>query len=433
MSASLLFALGILIAGIGLRADALLPAAKPGLGLIQVLLSAAGLALCWGAIRMRRRNRIRLPAVRPLKIVTAAGIAGLTLLALEIVLSLAGAPAYYPVEIELTPVEAVPWWVCDGLGCHYDYEQALAACARGDNHGRHCVVNRQGFADSEDFAIGPDYGGRTRILVMGDSFTHGFTADVGKSYVETLEAALPDAIVWNAGITATGTSQALAAFEAFAPQLRPQLSVLGFYMNDFRDNLLAPGGGVHLQDSAGEQFFALRFQLDRWGKPFEVANDVNFAYVSQGYNPPRNDLERRLGKTRIGALTLQLLDSVAAPFRRAAIERRGPVTRQYLRGLRDAAATLGSQFLVLLIPKWSDIGGPGADYQLAITLLDELNIAYLNPLHLLHPADDYVNEIDIHWNNSGHQKAGQLLADCVKSFTASGGLSRCERIVIPAG
>ena len=37
----------------------------------------------------------------------------------------------------------------------------------------------------------------------------------------------------------SGTNQAdLATFDVmFAAQLQPQLSILGFYMNDFRDNL----------------------------------------------------------------------------------------------------------------------------------------------------------------------------------------------------
>ena len=362
-----------MIAAYGVALNYLLLEQGAGFRLPQLLVVAAGLLICFGAMQLRReRIRSRLIAIGPKQIASAAVISALTLLGLEIVFTATGMATYFPSDISLSHVEAVPWWICEDLGCHYHYENAVSACANGVTSGRHCIVNRQGFADSEDFQAGPDYADKTRIFVMGDSFTHGFTAQVGKSYVETLEAALPDIIVWNAGITATGTSQAVAAFEAFAPRLRPQLSILGFYMNDFLDNQMPMGGGVHLQDSNGKQFFALRFQLDRWGNPFEVPNDVNFAYVSRELNPPTSEMERALGLTRLGSLALRLLDSLSEPFRRAATERQEQITRQYLTQLRDAASELDSVLLVLLIPQASDIGDPGDEYRLAVKLMDEL-------------------------------------------------------------
>ena len=60
-----------------------------------------------------------------------------------------------------------------------------------------------------------------------------------------------------------------------------------------------------------------------------------------------------------------------------------------------------------------------------------LQIAYLDPIDLLHPVYDYVNEIDIHWNNHGHQKIGTLLSDCIESFISSGSLSDCDYVVMP--
>ena len=56
--------------------------------------------------------------------------------------------------------------------------------------------------------------------VLGDSFTAGYNAEIGKSYVETIEANLPDSIVWNTAIGGTGTNHALASFESLAPLLK---------------------------------------------------------------------------------------------------------------------------------------------------------------------------------------------------------------------
>ena len=91
--------------------------------------------------------------------------------------------------------------------------------------------------------------------MLGDSFTQGYSADIGKSYVETLEAAFLEAIVWNTALAGTGTNRAVTMYERFAPRLNPQLSVLGFVMNDFRDNVESHHGWLKLQDSDGQLHF----------------------------------------------------------------------------------------------------------------------------------------------------------------------------------
>ena len=235
----LIIALGILIALIGVAIDYLLPSTSPGLNLPQLLIIAAGLAISFGAWRLRQPDarRMLLRKVRK-SLKSAVIVVFLTLLVLEIALGVWGMPTYFPIAIPEFEGEPATWWTCDEIGCHYQYEAAVAACNRGDISGRHCVVNPQGFADDEPFIAAEDLQSQTRILAMGDSFTHGYTADIGKSYIEFIEASIPDLVVWNTGITGSGTNQAISSFKAFAPTLQPQLSILGFYMNDFADNLI---------------------------------------------------------------------------------------------------------------------------------------------------------------------------------------------------
>ena len=120
-----------------------------------------------------------------------------------------------------TKVPQVTWMLCprgvcnDELGCHYDYEGNDWPLAQdGIITGRRCVVNRQGFSDTDDFAVGEDFRGRMRIMTLGDSFTHGFSADAGKSFVETIETLLPEVVLWNMAINATGTNQAVATLSS---------------------------------------------------------------------------------------------------------------------------------------------------------------------------------------------------------------------------
>ena len=115
----------------------------------------------------------------------------------------------------------------------------------------------------------------------------------------------------------------------------------------------------------------------------------------------------------------------------SSFEHQAELTRQYLAQLRDAAAALDSSLLVILIPRPIDIGDPGEEYQKAIQLMELLKIPYLNPIGILDPTADYAPPPDGHWNNSGHQKIGVLLRDCVERFFASGDLADCDNVIMP--
>ena len=100
-------------------------------------------------------------------------IAGATLLVLEFVLTAAGQPTWFPHDAPETFLEPVPWWTCDEAGCHYVYEEMLTACENGRVRDLRCIVNSQGFHDSQDFVASDDFAERLRVLVLGDSFTFG--------------------------------------------------------------------------------------------------------------------------------------------------------------------------------------------------------------------------------------------------------------------
>ncbi len=420
---------GLLIALAGLGVDYLLPDASPGLNIPQLLVVAGGLVL---AVLPKLLNSW---AGFPQGSVKAAGLAiiitVLTCLVLEIVLTLAGLPTYFPSQLPKKEYKVLSYTICDERGCRLNYERILDLCANGDLTGRKCKVNRQGYADSEDFLVSADYAERKRILTLGDSFAQGFSANLGKSYVETLEANFQEAVVWNAGLTTTGTKQALAAFRELAPILQPQLTVLGFYMNDFADNIIRDRDRLQLQDSGGNLISRPYFQHDRWGNSVDLPAELVYIYSLNGSNPPTSELERLTGLTRLGSLTLRILDGLGERLQDKSLQRPEEATRHYLRELRDAAADLDSQLLVILVPRFEDLREVSDEHKLAIALLEELAIPYMPTLHLLDSTLDYELPPDIHWNNSGHQKVGAILVDCVNEFIASADISNCAHVTMP--
>ena len=424
----LLLMVGILIAILGAGSDFLLPSTSPGLNLPQVLVIVAGIALSLSALWLRRAqlmNRGFGGARRTLLKVALVTLA--TLILLEIVLGLWGRPTYFPRRRPERDVKEIPWGICDELGCRKRYEAVLDACATGYLAGIRCVINRDGFGDADEFVAGEDFPQRNRILIMGDSYTRGFHADIGKSYVDRLEEEMPDAIVWNVAEPGTATNQALLSFAGIAPRLQPQLSILGFYMNDFPENLVPKDMSLRLIDDEGKQYFVTRFEQDRWGNPVELPAEEVYAYLALGATPPSSELERLLGITHLGTLALRTLDYVLGlDGEDLSFDRQKRVTRAYLAQLRDDIAAMDSQFLVLLIPGRDDVVAPRRPYQTAKQLFEELRIPYLEVRPVLEPAD-YTD----HWNTEGHQKVGALLSGCVIAFFESGDFASCERVAMP--
>ena len=351
-----------------------------------------------------------------------------TLLALEFVLGAARlSPLYFP----LAPPERLlppPWQsTCDELGCRFAYDAMVEACQDRDHPSRKCFLNRQGFRDTEDFAAGDGLDGRMRILMLGDSFTFGVYADIGKSYVETVEANFPQTVVWNAGVLGSGTHQALALFQKYAPVLQPHLTILGFYMNDFRDNVLPMDAMLWLAPRDGRVFMRRRFD-NISGKTVTLDERKAHYYRAHGAEPPANEIVWAVGRTRLGSLALRLIDIVRGAPRDA---REVAVTREYLRDLREAAAAQDTALLVLLIPARNDIGAPTRLYQTAVQLMGELGLPYLDPIHALDAELDYALDPARHWNSAGHQKIGAILSDCIEAFQVSGDLADCEQVKMP--
>ena len=413
--------------------DFIFPNTSPGLNIPQLLLAAFGLAISVAFIGLRRTTvRIKIYNLVRRNIVPVLLIISITLLVLEFVLFGLGFGTYYPAEVPQKWLEPVPWWNCDETGCRYVYDELTNACNAGEFSGRRCIVNRQGYKDTEDFAAIDDVDERPRILIMGDSFTAGFTADVGKSYVEIIEANLPESVVWNTGISSMGTNHALASFETYAPLLRPQVAVLGFVMNDFDDNIAPIDSYVIVRNLETNVLIMIkRYRVDVWGNVIELDLQSDLYYRGRHVDPPASEFKRIVGTTRLGSLALRMIDAMAgvifADFR---FERKVGITREYLRELHDSSAEHGTALLVLLIPSIEDVETVSGRYLTAVKLMQELGVPFINPIDQL-GVDDYKPKPDEHWNNSGHQKIGALLSACMETYYANGNFAECELVETP--
>lgn len=103
-------------------------------------------------------------------------------------------------------------------------------------------TNGQGFRDAREYTH-EKRPGLFRVLVLGDSHTEGFECRQDHTYSQVLEGALKrsglDAEAMNAGISGFSTAEELAFLEAEGLEYRPDAVVLGFFGNDFEDNLKA--------------------------------------------------------------------------------------------------------------------------------------------------------------------------------------------------
>ena len=423
--------IGVLVALLGIAIDYILPGASPGLNLPQLLIIAAGVALALGAWLLGRAGtQRRFPLAMRKTILSALVLTLITLLALEFILAAFGIATYFyskPPEIIVTPVD---WWVCDAPGCHHIYDRTKAACQEGSLTGRHCDINSQGFADSQEFIAADIPQGSFRILALGDSFTFGMTADKGQSYIELLEARFPEALLWNTGMAGTGTVQAIASFKHFAPVLQPQLTILGFYMNDFEDNILPIEKSFRAQDALNRIAGVHIHYYDTWGNVFSTDRETALQYYGHAVGPPRNRVEHAIGITRLGTLALRLRDALGR-LSGSLLAKQVAATRQQLAELRDLARAQGADLLALVIPHRDDMAAPSDEYRATLQLMQEVGIPYLDPIHLLDAPADYMDPPDDHWNTAGHQKVGAFLNDCVSAYMTAGDLAACDGVVVP--
>jgi len=281
--------------------------------------------------------------------------------------------------------------------------------------GRLKTINGQGFCDAEEFVYDDFLPDKFRVLALGDSFTFGMSADLGKSWIDVLETGLRrkfDSAVWNTGIPATGTKQALSALNKFGPILKPNLIVYGFFVNDFRDNLYPVD--IFYRTNGGEAI--MRYEID---KDFNLRGLIYDEAVLRACNIDLNagPFEKFLYKTSLYSLFVDARAKLSGKKwiycdEATVLEREMRITQELLYRLREWSAKNDSELVVLLIPYREDLNQTRVHYAAARKTLRAMKINCIEVKGSL-SAEDYAEPPDPHWNSSGHAKAGNAVLDYI--------------------
>jgi hypothetical protein len=102
------------------------------------------------------------------------------------------------------------------------------------------TTNSKGLRDTREFAYAKP-AGTLRVLALGDSHTQGYEVRQDATFSAVLERYLVHhgvrAEVLNAGVSGFGNAEELAYLESEGYRYHPDVVVLGFYGNDYEDNL----------------------------------------------------------------------------------------------------------------------------------------------------------------------------------------------------
>jgi len=100
----------------------------------------------------------------------------------------------------------------------------------------HIKANSLGWNSIEFTSKKPE--GITRITHIGDSITEGIHVDTDKNFSSLLNNLLPNIESINLGIAGNGTYPELLTYRHYGREYDPDIVILWFSDNDFRDNLL---------------------------------------------------------------------------------------------------------------------------------------------------------------------------------------------------
>jgi lysophospholipase L1-like esterase len=265
---------------------------------------------------------------------------------------------------------------------------------------------------------GPEPGPKAaaRVLALGDSYTFGWGVSQGEEWIrvaadEVNRTLGRDAVEgWNGGVNGYGTEGAIGALERVAPALQPDVVLLGFFANDFTDNLL--GTGVYeVRDG---------YLFDRFSHDF----------LQESLLARESHLYRLLGVAWETA-RLKYLGGVPTAravkqFSTAEFERGRDRSEQLILQLRDAAHAAGATFGVVWLPAdvYAVSGSRPRDIPLRFELQRRIDAAGIPGLDLLPVALAETRIAGLYLPNDGHLsvRGNRVMGRAVAEWLIADGL-----------
>lgn len=324
------------------------------------------------------------------------------------------------------------------------------------------TINSLGFRGPE---IPPTkVGGEYRVLVLGDSFTEGYTVDQQDLFSIRLNARLSEAhsgsqiTVINAGTTGYSTDQELLLLRQVGARLEPDLVVLMFCDNDLlynlRPNYWSSAKPLFQMDTAGG-VAPVNIPLQRRApREFSSIHRVK-AWLLRNSHLYRlvRDRVRSLPGLLMLARSVGVLDGTAAVpaefrvYRREQDEETAAaweITTALLEEIQREAQKLGSKLLIFHVPfraavyredwtwmkqQWGLTEEEWDMNQVGVSLAQiaaKLGILYVDPVdrflaraRALESNKRLYYRIDGHWTAAGHELVAGILGEEIDALMAT--------------
>ncbi len=189
--------------------------------------------------------------------------------------------------------------------------------------------------------LGSKSPGERRILTLGDSFTWGWGVPQGEEWTAVTERTIDerlgrDAVTCvNGGVNGYGTDNELALLERVGREVAPDLVLVGYFANDFTDNLFGAAGVYTVKDGYLFDHFTHAYFQEHW-----LARESHlFRLISRAIEMART---RWLGAPP----TTRPLKH----FSEAEFEEGMRLSERHLLRIRDVCAELGARFGVVWLP-----------------------------------------------------------------------------------
>lgn len=258
-------------------------------------------------------------------------------------------------------------------------------------------INKDGFRSIEFKKLDTK---RKKILLIGDSYTYGFSAmPFYNSFADLL---LSDGyLVYNGGIPSAGTINYEALAQKYISRIQPDVVITVYYEDNDGINF-DWNGGAFIPGYYIEQGMIPSFVNGQYLPNIDVWVDSLNSCVSKKMKFPL------LRKSILYNILFQ--GSVQNKVNTCLYQgnTKEELTNSYLIKIKNVAtANNAKNFVIVITNPQKDINEIRNKYQ--HTIFRNINTFYPDVFN----KDDYRSEIDLHFNNSGHLKLKNFIADSI--------------------
>jgi hypothetical protein len=288
----------------------------------------------------------------------------------------------------------------------YTNENGIVVANKDHFKQQQTFINQAGFRNKEFENLDTQ---KAKILLIGDSFTWGLSADpLSSSFADILKKDTTYETI-NCGIPVADPVQYEAIAKLYIPKIKPQLVFVILYLgNDIMmtDRKIIPHKPLYFFTNAGAMM------AEDNGQIFQSAQEAYNYYRNEKYfiSTPQSITEKLALKSALISLILGLENRWLEKQKLEDIITQLTVTKNHLRSLSEICAKNKCLFRFILLPKMEEANRKEVFFRkkyAAIFLDADIGKECVLPSTLT--AADYKPNPDGHLNNNGHEKIAKIL------------------------